>query len=92
MMVLLPERDPLDLEAIDFVMAELAPPDGIIFTHLPSEPGYAGMTLTEIAAAREQRPSEAFSALAQLSILTITYKPVGTPPLYVKITVNHALQ
>ena len=68
MMVLLPERDPLDLEAIDFVMAELAPPDGIIFTHLPSEPGYVGMTLTEIAAAREQRPSEAFSALAQLSI------------------------
>ena len=68
MMVLLPERDPLDLEAIDFVMAELAPPDGIIFTHLPSEPGYVGMTLTEIAVAREQRPSEAFSALAQLSI------------------------
>ena len=68
MMVLLPERDPLDLEAIDFVMAELAPPNGIIFTHLPSEPGYVGMTLTEIAAAREQRPSEAFSALVQLSI------------------------
>ena len=68
MMVLLPERDPLDLEAIDFVMAELAPPDGIIFTHLPSEPGYGGMTLTEIAAAREQRPSKAFSALVQLSI------------------------
>lgn len=68
MMVLLPERDPLDLAAIDFVMAELAPPDGIIFTHFPAEPGYVGMTLTEIAAAREQRPSEAFSALAQLSI------------------------
>ena len=68
MMVLLPERDPLDLSAIDFVMAELAPPDGIIFTHFPAEPRYVGMTLTEIAAAREQRPSEAFSALAQLSI------------------------
>ena len=68
MMVLLPERDPLDLDAIDFVMAELAPPDGIIFTHFPAEPGYVGMTLTEIAAVREERPSEAFSALAQLSI------------------------
>ena len=68
MMVLLPERDPLDLDAIDFVMAELAPPDGIIFTHFPAEPSYVGMTLTDIAAAREQRPSEAFSALAQLSI------------------------
>ena len=68
MMVLLPERDPLDLDAIDFVMAELAPPDGIIFTHFPAEPDYVGMTLTEIAAAREQRPAEAFSALAQMSI------------------------
>ncbi len=68
MLVLLPERDPLDLDAIDFVMAELAPPDGIIFTHFPAEPGYVGMTLTEVAAAREQRPAEAFSALAQMSI------------------------
>ena len=67
MMVLLPERDPLDLNAIDFVMAELAPPDGIIFTHFPAEPDYVGMTLTEVAAAREQRPAEAFSALAQMS-------------------------
>ncbi len=68
MMVLLPERDPLDLDAIDFVMAELAPPDGIIFTHFPAEPDYVGKTLTEIAAAREQRAAEAFSALAQKSI------------------------
>ncbi|MBL6821157.1 MAG: D-aminoacylase [Luminiphilus sp.] len=68
MMVLLPERDPLDLDAIDFVMAELAPPDGIIFTHFPAKPDYVGMTLTEVATAREQRPAEAFSALAQMSI------------------------
>ena len=68
MMVLLPERDPLDLDAIDFVMAELAPPDGIIFTHFPAEPDYVGMTLTEVAAARKQSSAEAFSALAQMSI------------------------
>lgn len=68
MMVLLPERDPTDLEAIDFVLTELAPPDGIIFTHFPAESSYVGMTLTEIAAARKQTPTEAFSALAQLSI------------------------
>jgi N-acyl-D-amino-acid deacylase len=68
MLVLLPERDPMDLAAIDFVMAELAPPDGIIFTHFPVEPSYVGMTLTEIAAAREQNPTEAFSTLAQMSI------------------------
>jgi len=68
MLVLLPERDPMDLAAIDFVMAELAPPHGIIFTHFPVEPRYVGMTLSEIAAAREQSPTEAFSALAQMSI------------------------
>lgn len=68
MLVLLPERDPMDLAAIDFVMAELAPPDGIIFTYFPVEPSYVGMTLTEIAAVREQSPTEAFSALAQMSI------------------------
>ena len=58
----------MDLAAIDFVMAELAPPDGIIFTHFPAEPDYVGMTLTEIAAARKQSPTEAFSELAQMSI------------------------
>ena len=68
MMVLLPERDPLDLDAINFVMAELAPPGGIIFTHFPAKPDYVGMTLTEVAVAREQSPAEAFSALAQMSI------------------------
>ncbi len=68
MMVLLPERDPMDLDDVDFVLAELAPPDGIIFTHFPSQPSYVGMTLTEIAAVRRQTPVETFSALAQLSI------------------------
>ena len=68
MMVLLPDRDPTDLAAIDFVMAELAPPDGIIFTHFPADPDYVGMTLTEIAAARKQSPAETFSVLAQMSI------------------------
>ena len=68
MMVLLPDRDPTDLAAIDFVMAELAPPDGIIFTHFPAEPDYVGKTLTEIAADRKQSPAEAFSVLAQMSI------------------------
>ena len=68
MMVLLPERDPTDLAAIDFVMAELAPPEGIIFTYFPAEPDYVGRTLLEIAALRGETPSVAFSELAKLSI------------------------
>jgi len=68
MMVLLPERDPLDSDAIDLVMRELAPPEGIIFTHFPVEPNYVGKTLTDVAALRGESPGEAFSQLAQLSI------------------------
>ncbi len=49
MMVLLPERDPSDLNAINFVLHELAPPDGIIFTHFPTRPEVVGKTLTEVA-------------------------------------------
>ena len=68
MMVLLPERDPHDRAAVDFVIQELAPPEGIIFTHFPVQPNYVGKTLIEIAALRGETPVEAFSALAQLSI------------------------
>ena len=68
MMVLLPERDPTDLSAIAFVMTQLAPPEGIIFTHFPPEPDYVGKTLVEVAALRGESPGQAFSALAQLSV------------------------
>ena len=68
MMVLLPERDPLDMSAIDLVMRELAPPEGIIFTHFPAEPSYVGKTLVEIAGLRNESPGGAFSQLAQQSI------------------------
>ena len=68
MMVLLPERDPTDLEAIDKVMAELAPPEGIIFTHFAPDSALVGQTLAEIASNRGISPTEAFSVLAQASI------------------------
>jgi len=68
MMVLLPERNPLDDQAIDLVMRELAPPEGIIFTHFPAEPSYVGKTLVEIASLRKESPGEAFSRMALQSI------------------------
>ena len=68
MMVLLPERDPTDMQAIDFVLAQLAPAEGIIFTHFPASPHYVGKTLMEVAALRGESPSQAFSALAQRSV------------------------
>jgi len=68
MMVLLPERDPTDLSAIAFVLEQLAPPEGIIFTHFPASPQYVGKTLVQVAALRGESTDQAFSALAQLSL------------------------
>lgn len=68
MMVLLPERDPGDLAAIDTVMAELAPPEGILFTDFAPNPALVGRTLQEIADDRGINPSQAFSELAQASL------------------------
>ena len=75
MMVLLPERDPTDRGAINTVMAELAPPEGIIFTLYEPDPGLVGKTLTEIAQMRGVTPSQAFSDLAQASICLLYTSP-----------------
>ncbi len=65
MMVLLPERDATDRDAVDFALAELAPPDGIWMTRFDPEPDYVGMKLSEIASLRETDASSAFMQLAQ---------------------------
>lgn len=64
MMVLLPERDYTDREAIADVFEEIAPPDGIWFTRFDPEPEYVGKTLSEIAELREVDVVTAFSELA----------------------------
>ncbi len=66
-MVLLPERDPTDLDAIAEVLDQLAPPDGIWLTRYPSNPEYVGKTLTEIAAILEVDAITAFSQIASES-------------------------
>ena len=64
MMVLLPERDPTDREAIGFALDELSPPDGIWFTRFDAQPEYVGMKLADIAAMRETDAVTTFSELA----------------------------
>jgi N-acyl-D-amino-acid deacylase len=64
MMVMLPDRDPTNLEAIAEVLDQLAPPDGMWMTRFEPDPGYVGKTLTEIAAIREVDAVTAFSELA----------------------------
>ena len=63
-MVLLPERDYTDREAIAEVLDQIAPPDGIWMTKFEPNPDYVGKTLTEIAALREVDAVTAFSQLA----------------------------
>lgn len=65
MMVLLPERDFTDRDAISFVLDQIAPPDGFWMTKFDPNPEYVGKTLTEIAALRETDTVTAFTQLAE---------------------------
>ncbi len=64
-MVLLPERDYTDREAISEVLDQIAPPDGIWMTKFDPNPEYVGKTLSEIAALREIDTVTAFTQLAR---------------------------
>jgi N-acyl-D-amino-acid deacylase len=68
MMVLLPERDPSDREAVAFALDQLAPPDGLWMTRFEPQPEYVGKTLTEIATLREIDPVTTFMQLAGESL------------------------
>jgi N-acyl-D-amino-acid deacylase len=68
MMVLLPQRDPTDREAVAFALDQLAPPDGLWMTRFEPQPEYVGKTMTEIAALREIDPVTAFMQLAGESL------------------------
>ena len=67
-MVLLPDRDPTDREAIAEVLDQIAPPDGLWMTRFEPNPDYVGKTLTEIAAIREVDAITAFSQIALESL------------------------
>ena len=64
-MVLLPDRDPTDRDAVRFALEELAPPDGIWLTRYEPNPDYVGLKLTEIAALRETDPVTTYQELAE---------------------------
>lgn len=67
MWVLLPARDPDDLDEIAFVLDELTPADGIIFTRFEAEPDYVNKSVAKIAAERGTTEVETFSALLKES-------------------------
>lgn len=51
--VLFPDRNPDNLAEIEFVLDQLAPADGIIFTRFEPNPGYVGLSIADIARLRE---------------------------------------
>lgn len=65
MMVLLPERDYTDREAIAEVLETIAPADGIWMTRFEPNPEYVGKKLTEIADLLETDAIGAFTHLAE---------------------------
>lgn len=67
MMVLLPERDITDREEVEFMLREIAPPDGMWFTRYDPQPEYVGMKLTEVAELRGTDPATAFMELIAVS-------------------------
>lgn len=65
MMVLLPERDYTDRDAIAEVLESIAPADGIWMTRFEPNPEYVGKRLTEIADLLETDAIGAFTHLAE---------------------------
>jgi N-acyl-D-amino-acid deacylase len=67
MMVLLPERDTRDRAEVEYMLREIASPDGMWFTHYAPQPEYVGKTLTEVAALRGTDTATAFMELLDAS-------------------------
>ncbi|MFK7830224.1 MAG: amidohydrolase family protein [Congregibacter sp.] len=63
MWVLLPDRNADDLEEIAYVLEELTPADGIIFTRFEPEPSYVNKSVADISRVRGTGEAETFSAL-----------------------------
>ena len=61
--VLLPDRDPDNLEEIARVLDSLTPADGIIFTQFEPNPNYVNKSVEEIAQLRNTEPARTLSDL-----------------------------
>ncbi|MDP5072119.1 MAG: D-aminoacylase [Congregibacter sp.] len=61
--VLLPDRNADDLEEIKFVLEQLTPASGIIFTRFEPDPSYVNQSVAEIAALRGTSDIQTFSDL-----------------------------
>ena len=66
--VLLPNRNPNDMEEIRFVLESIAPADGIIFTYFAPEPSYVGLSIADIAVLRGTSEAQTLSDVIRESM------------------------
>lgn len=67
--VLLPNRDPSDIDEINFVLESIAPADGIIFTNFMPDPSYVGLSIADIAELRGSSEAQTLSEVIDLLLL-----------------------
>lgn len=65
--VLFPQRDFENLEAAEFALREVAPPEGLIVARFLPVPAYAGKTLAAIAAERGEAPARTLMELVRMA-------------------------
>lgn len=65
--VLFPERDFDNLKTAELVLAEIAPPEGLLIGRYKPVPAYAGKTIAEIAALRKEPPAKTLVELIRLA-------------------------
>ncbi|MCH7530586.1 MAG: D-aminoacylase [Gemmatimonadetes bacterium] len=63
MTVLFPERDFDNRATVQFVLDELAPPEGMFIARYDAEPSYVGLSLERIAELRGEDPTTTYMAL-----------------------------
>ena len=65
--VLFPERNFESLEAAEFALREVVPPEGLILARYLPEPSYTGKTLAEIAQLRGEPPARTLIELIRMA-------------------------
>ena len=65
--VLFPERDFDNRETAEMILAEIAPPEGLLIGRYKPVPAYAGKTVAEIAALRQEAPAVTLMELIRLA-------------------------
>jgi len=84
MTVLFPERDFDNRQTVQFVLDELAPPDGMFISSYEADPSLVGMSLEQIAESRGEDPATTYMALIAESQALAEKTGAGTESIIAK--------